>query len=52
MRFAPTISGFFDFAGRTFDWDVGALWNRNESTKIGHGDMSLIAPCRRRSTTA
>jgi len=42
-RFAPTISGFFDFAGRTFDWDVGALWNRNEAVSTGRGDASLIA---------
>jgi len=42
-RFAPTVSGYFEFAGKTWDWDVGALWNRNESTKTGHGDMSLIA---------
>lgn len=42
-RFAPTISGFFDFAGKTFDWDVGALWNRNESISTGHGDASLIS---------
>jgi iron complex outermembrane receptor protein len=42
-RFAPTISGFFDFAGKTFDWDVGALWNRNVSISTGHGDASLIA---------
>ncbi|WP_269792101.1 TonB-dependent receptor [Stenotrophomonas sp. Iso1] len=43
LRFAPNVEGYFEFAGRTFDWDVGALWNRNESTKIGRGDMSLIA---------
>jgi len=43
LRFAPSIEGYFEFAGKTFDWDVGALWNRNESTKTGHGDMSLIA---------
>jgi len=43
FRFAPTLSGYFDFADRTWDWDVGALWNRNESTKTSHGDMSLIA---------
>ncbi|HBK47579.1 MAG TPA: TonB-dependent receptor [Xanthomonadaceae bacterium] len=42
-RFAPTVSGYFEFAGKTWDWDVGALWNRNESVKTGHGDMSLIA---------
>lgn len=43
LRFAPTVSGYFEFAGKTFDWDVGALWNRNESIKSNHGDMSLIA---------
>ncbi|HYQ25334.1 TonB-dependent receptor [Stenotrophomonas sp.] len=43
LRFAPTISGYFDVAGKTFDWDVGALWNRNESIKTNRGDMSLIA---------
>ena len=43
MRFAPTVSGFFDFAGKTFDWDVGALWNRNETIVTQRGDASLIA---------
>ena len=43
LRFAPSLSGFFEFAGKTWDWDVGALWNRNELTKTGYGDMSLIA---------
>jgi len=43
LRFAPSVSGFFDFAGKSFDWNVGALFNRNESVKRNHGDMSLIA---------
>lgn len=43
LRFAPSISGYFEFAGKTFDWDVGALWNRNEVIKTNYGDMSLIA---------
>ena len=43
LRFAPTVSGYFELAGKTFDWDVGALWNRNESIKSNYGDMSLIA---------
>ena len=43
LRFAPSFSGFFDFAGKSFDWNVGALFNRNESVKSNHGDMSLIA---------
>ncbi|MDF2818364.1 MAG: TonB-dependent receptor [Stenotrophomonas rhizophila] len=42
LRFAPTISGYFELAGKSFDWDVGALWNRNESIKTQRGDMSLI----------
>ncbi|MGG2102208.1 TonB-dependent receptor [Stenotrophomonas sp. NRRL B-14846] len=43
LRFAPTLTGFFELGGKTFDWDVGALWNRNESIKTNRGDMSLIA---------
>lgn len=43
LRFAPTVSGYFELAGKSFDWDVGALWNRNESIKTQRGDMSLIA---------
>jgi len=43
LRFAPSLSGYFEAAGRTFDWNVSAMWNRNEATKTGHGDMSLIA---------
>ncbi|MGX9720996.1 TonB-dependent receptor [Stenotrophomonas acidaminiphila] len=43
LRFAPSISGFFEFADKSFDWNVGALWNRNEVTKTNYGDMSLIA---------
>ena len=42
LRFAPTLTGFFELGGKTFDWDVGALWNRNESIKSNRGDMSLI----------
>lgn len=42
-RFAPTVSGFFDFAGKTFDWDVGALYNRNETIVTSRGDASLIS---------
>jgi iron complex outermembrane receptor protein len=47
LRFAPTLTGFFELGGKTFDWDVGALWNRNESIKTNRGDMSLIARARR-----
>ncbi len=43
LRFAPTISGFFEIGDKTWDWDVGALWNRNDSEKRAHGDASLLA---------
>ena len=42
-RFAGGLNGYFEVAGRGWDWDVGALMNRNTSTKRAHGDMSLIA---------
>ena len=42
-RFAGGFSGFFELGDKTWDWDVGALINRNNTTKTGHGDMSLIA---------
>jgi len=43
LRFAPTLTGFFELGGKTFDWDVGALWNRNESIKSNRGAMRLLA---------
>ena len=43
LRFAPSLSGYFDAAGRSFDWNVGAMFNRNELTKTQRGDMSLLA---------
>ncbi|TWI10380.1 TonB-dependent receptor plug domain-containing protein [Aerolutibacter ruishenii] len=42
-RFAGGFNGFFEMGGRSFDWDVGAMMNRNNLTKFGHGDMSLLA---------
>ncbi|HDS1137227.1 TPA: TonB-dependent receptor [Stenotrophomonas maltophilia] len=43
LRIAPSLSGYFELATKTYDWEVGALFNRNEVTKAGRGDMSLIA---------
>ncbi|QDL29597.1 TonB-dependent receptor plug domain-containing protein [Stenotrophomonas maltophilia] len=43
LRIAPSLSGYFELATKTYDWEVGALFNRNEVTKTGRGDMSLIA---------
>ena len=42
-RFAGGFSGFFELGGKYWDWDVGALLNRNSLSKTGHGDASLIA---------
>lgn len=42
-RFAGSFSGMFEIGSKIWDWDVGALINRNNVTKTGHGDMSLIA---------
>ena len=43
VRVAPSLTGYFEAAGRTFDWNVGAMWNRNELTKVATGEMNLIA---------
>ncbi|HEY5851468.1 MAG TPA: TonB-dependent receptor, partial [Lysobacter sp.] len=42
-RFAGGFNGYFELGGRGWDWDVGALLNRNSSTKTAHGDASLLA---------
>jgi iron complex outermembrane receptor protein len=42
-RFAGGFNGYFELGGRGWDWDVGALLNRNNTTKTGHGDASLLA---------
>lgn len=42
-RFAGSLAGALQLGGRSWDWDVGALVNRNNVTKIGHGDASLLA---------
>ncbi|WP_129134968.1 TonB-dependent receptor [Luteimonas sp. YGD11-2] len=42
-RFSGGVSGYFDIADRPWDWDVNYAYNRNEVTKTGHGDASLIA---------
>lgn len=42
-RLSGGLVGNFEFAGRGFDWDAGALVNRNQSTKTRRGDASLFA---------
>ncbi|MCF7223234.1 TonB-dependent receptor plug domain-containing protein [Marilutibacter chinensis] len=42
-RFAGGFNGYFELAGKPWDWDVGALLNTNRVTKVGHGDANLFA---------
>ncbi|HZH43837.1 MAG TPA: TonB-dependent receptor [Lysobacter sp.] len=43
LRIAGGFEGSFELAGRPWDWDIGANVNRNEISRIGRGDASLIA---------
>jgi len=42
-RLSGGLVGSFEMGGRAFDWDVGALVNRNRLTKTARGDGSLFA---------
>lgn len=42
-RFAGTFEGDFEIGDHTWNWDVGGYTNRNDLTKVNHGDFSLIA---------
>ncbi|MHA6206308.1 TonB-dependent receptor plug domain-containing protein [Dyella soli] len=42
-RWTAGFEGYFEVGGRTWNWDAGAMTNRNNMTKTGHGDFSLIA---------
>ncbi|MDG2540055.1 TonB-dependent receptor [Dyella jiangningensis] len=41
-RWTAGFEGYFDLGGRTWNWDVGAMTNRNDALKNGHGDFNLI----------
>nr|WP_199044881.1 TonB-dependent receptor [Dyella sp. ASV24] len=41
-RWTAGLEGYFDLGGHTFNWDVGAMTNRNNMLKIGHGDFNLV----------
>jgi len=43
FRVATGFEGSFQLGEHYWDWDVGANLNRNDVTKKGHGDASLIA---------
>ncbi|WP_445145489.1 TonB-dependent receptor plug domain-containing protein [Dyella sp. Tek66A03] len=42
-RWTAGLEGYFDLGGRAFNWDVGAMTNRNNMLKTGHGDFNLVA---------
>ncbi|MEO7200851.1 MAG: TonB-dependent receptor, partial [Dokdonella sp.] len=42
-RFSGGFEGYFDIGDNSWNWDVGAMVNRNTLIKYGHGDASLIA---------
>ncbi|MBB1086882.1 TonB-dependent receptor [Lysobacter sp. SG-8] len=41
--FSGGFNGYFDIAGKPWDWDVGAMLGEQRVTKRGHGDASLFA---------
>ena len=43
FRVVAGLSGYFDVNERPWDWNVSYANNRNELTKTGHGDASLLA---------
>ena len=43
FRVSGALKGHFQLAERDFDWDVGGLYNRNNLSKVGHGDASYLA---------
>lgn len=40
-RFVGAVEGIFDFADRTFDWDVSYLWNQSKQTQSTYGNLNL-----------
>ncbi|MGJ4730363.1 TonB-dependent receptor domain-containing protein [Luteimonas sp. SDU101] len=38
-RFTAALEGMFQVGERYFDWDAGYLYNKNELSKIGTGDL-------------
>lgn len=43
FRVVAGLNGYFDVNDRPWDWGVSYANNRNELTKTGHGDASLLA---------
>ena len=42
-RLTGALEGTFEFADRTFDWDVSYLYNNNKLTETATGDINLTA---------
>lgn len=41
-RWTAGFEGYFEVGGHTWNWDVGAMTNRNNMLKTGHGDFNLV----------
>jgi iron complex outermembrane receptor protein len=37
------LEGYFEIGSKSWNWDVSALFNRNDMLKNGHGDASYLA---------
>ena len=42
-RIAGALSGQFDIAGRSWDWDVGTMFQQNKGVQVSIGNLSLPA---------
>lgn len=42
-RFSGALSGYFELGGRSWDWDVGYLYNQNKGVQVGTGNLNLAA---------
>jgi len=40
-RFTAGLEGSFELGGRTFDWDVGYLYNNNKVVQANYGNLNL-----------
>jgi iron complex outermembrane recepter protein len=40
-RFVAALEGSFDFADRSFDWDVSYLWNQSKQLQNTYGNLNL-----------
>ena len=42
-RFSGALSGTFDLGGRSWDWDVGHMYNQNKGVRVSTGNLNIAA---------